>query len=250
MEFSAKYAKIASILALDAGEDMKAAKLLNSLLPKKEAAEDLTRLARAIQGRCCIVYGAGPSLKKDIKAIKAARMHNEKRYVAIAADGAAKALMEDGIVPEIHVTDLDGYPENILEANKKGAITLVHAHGDNMKQLREIVPKLKNPIGTTQLAPFGKLHNFGGFTDGDRCAYLAERFRAGMIILAGMDFGEEIGEYSGTYLPERKKKKLAIGKKLIEELAKDSAIPFLDVTTSSGCLANVTRILAQHLRGL
>jgi len=70
------------------------------------------------------------------------------------------------------------------------------------------VPKLRNPIGTTQLKPFGKLHNFGGFTDGDRAVCLAEHFKAGLIILAGMDFEGEIGEYSGTCNEREEKKKI------------------------------------------
>jgi uncharacterized Rossmann fold enzyme len=250
MDILQEYNLIAEELGLDKDKDREAAQLLNSLLPKKEKGEDATRLERAIKGRYVFVYGAGPTLKQDIKAIKAAYLHREKKYVAIAADGAGKALMEEGIIPEIYVTDLDGYPDNILEANKKGSITVVHAHGDNIKQLKDIVPKLKNAIGTTQLAPFGKLHNFRGFTDGDRGVYLAEHFDAGLIILAGMNFGDVIGEYSGTYQREKKLKKLAIAKRLIEELAGVSDIQMLDISSWDGYLANIPKVSAQHLKGV
>jgi hypothetical protein len=147
MDSLQKYHEIAAELGLSEEKDLEAAKILNSLLPGKEKTEDDTRLERAIKGRYVFVYGAGPTLKQDIKAIKAAYLHREKKYVAIAADGAGKALIEEGIIPEIHVTDLDGYPENILETNKKGAITVVHAHADNVKQMKDLVPKLKKPIG-------------------------------------------------------------------------------------------------------
>ena len=250
MDYLKKYMEIAEELSLDMEKDKEAAQLLNSLLPKKEKSEDATRLERAIKGRYVFVYGAGPTLKQDIKAIKASYLHQEKKYVAIAADGAGKALMEEGIIPEIHVTDLDGYADNILTVNKKGAITVVHAHGDNIKQLKDIVPKLKNAIGTTQLAPFGKLHNFGGFTDGDRGVYLAEHFDAGLIILAGMNFGDVIGEYSGTYQKEKKLKKLAIAKRLIEELAGESDIQMLDISSWDGYLTNIPKVSAQHLKGV
>jgi 2-amino-4-hydroxy-6-hydroxymethyldihydropteridine diphosphokinase len=250
MDILQKYREISEELGLDMDKDKEAAQLLNSLLPKKEKGEDETRLERAIKGRYVFVYGAGPTLKQDIKAIKAAYLHQEKKYVAIAADGAGKALMEEGIVPEIHVTDLDGYPDNILAANNKGAITVVHAHGDNIKQLKEIVPKLKNAIGTTQLAPFGKLHNFGGFTDGDRGVFLAEHFNAGLIILAGMNFEGEIGEYSGTYQREKKFKKLAIAKRLIEELAGESDIQMLDISSGDQYLPNIAKASAQDLKGV
>lgn len=250
MDYLAGYRKISTELGLNEEEDKEAATLLNSLLPKKEKSEDTARLERAIKGRYVFVYGAGPSLKRDIKAIKAAYLHQEKKYVAIAADGAGKALMEEGINPEIHVTDLDGYTDNILAANKKGAITVVHAHADNMKQQKEIVPKLKDPIGTTQLAPFGKLHNFGGFTDGDRGVFLAEHFKAGLIILAGMNYDDDIGEYSGTFQREKKQKKLGIAKRLIEELAGRSDVQMLDVSDTKGYLANIAKISAQHLKGL
>lgn len=250
MDSLQKYHEIAAELGLSEEKDLEAAKILNSLLPGKEKTEDDTRLERAIKGRYVFVYGAGPTLKQDIKAIKAAYLHREKKYVAIAADGAGKALMEEGIIPEIHVTDFDGYPENILETNKKGAITVVHAHADNIKQMKDLVPKLKKPIGTTQVKPFGKLHNFGGFTDGDRCVYLAEHYGAGLIILAGMGFGDAIGEYSGTYVREKKLKKLAIGKRLIEELAGKSDVQMLDVTSSEGYLANIPKVSAEHLKNV
>jgi uncharacterized Rossmann fold enzyme len=88
MDLPQRYREIAEELGLSPEKDKEAAVLLNSLLPKKEKGEDETRLERAIKGRYVFVYGAGPTLKQDIKAIKAAYLHQERKYVAIAADGA------------------------------------------------------------------------------------------------------------------------------------------------------------------
>jgi uncharacterized Rossmann fold enzyme len=97
---------------------------------------------------------------------------------------------------------------------------VIHAHGDNFDKL-EMVSNFKNCIGTTEAKSFGKIHNFGGFTDGDRCVFLAHHFKAKRIILFGMDFGNKIGKYSKTKIASKKIKikKLKRGKKLLEWLA-------------------------------
>ena len=77
---------------------------------------------------------------------------------------------------------------------------IVHSHGDNINRLPYAI-LFKYCLGTTEDKPFGKIKNFGGFTDGDRCVFLANHFGASKIILIGMDFGIHIGRYSkiGTY---------------------------------------------------
>ena len=42
----------------------------------------------------------------------------------------------------------------------------------------KFVKEFANVVGTTQTEEFGKMKNFGGFTDGDRCVFLAEFFNA------------------------------------------------------------------------
>ena len=68
------------------------------------------------------------------------------------------------------------------------------------------------------------MENFGGFTDGDRCVFLAEYFKAKKIVLIGMDFGDKIVKYSKKKVIDRKTKlkKLECGKKLLEWLARKS----------------------------
>ena len=97
---------------------------------------------------------------------------------------------------------------------------VVHAHGDNHDKL-DLVKNFKNCIGTTQTESFGILYNFGGFTDGDRCVFLADSLGARDIILFGMDFGSKIGKFSQTKHADTKikLKKLRWGKKLLEWLA-------------------------------
>ena len=159
------------------------------------------------------------------------RWHSErfrpfKKYqniTKIVADGAVQALIEHKIKPQILVTDLDGDIASIKKIGRTKIPIIIHAHGNNYDKL-DIVSKLQNKIGTTQTEKFGKLENFGGFTDGDRCVFLAENFHAKKIILFGMDFGDKIGKYSKKKVIDRKTKlkKLEYGKKLLEWLAKES----------------------------
>ncbi|AAB86073.1 MULTISPECIES: 6-hydroxymethylpterin diphosphokinase MptE-like protein [Methanothermobacter] len=139
-----------------------------------------------------IVFGAGPSLRSHLKRFRAL----DEPMTVISADGATTALLEEDVLPDIIVTDLDGKMEDIIEANRQGAVVVVHAHGNNLPALRRYLPLLQNIIGTTQSIPHGCLHNFGGFTDGDRAVFLAAALGAGRIVLAGMDFGEVVTRYS------------------------------------------------------
>jgi uncharacterized Rossmann fold enzyme len=238
-----EYEEIAAELNLDKGGDLRAAKLLNGLIEKS----DLTPLD-LIRNSCVVVFGAGPSLTADIEKFKSENLQDE--FVLIAADGAVRALLEMGLTPDIQVTDLDGNLDSIIDARNSGAITVVHAHGDNIEKLRDAVPMLRGVIGTTQTEPFGRLHNFGGFTDGDRAVFLAEHFNAGLIVLAGMDFGSEVGEYSGEYRAEFKLRKLGVGKLLLEELAGKSRVRILNLTERGEKLRGIPRISASDLRAI
>jgi len=195
-------------------EDQNAARLLSELLEGKSL--DLKILTNMTSGKNVIVAGAGPSLEDSI-----AKISSLKQFTVIAADGASQALIENKIRPDIVVTDLDGSHEHLLQADKMGSIMVVHAHGDNVNLMRNLMPKMKNCIGTTQIKPLHNVYNFGGFTDGDRAVFLANEFKARNIVLVGMDFGEKIGRYSKTSVKDAKLKiaKLAIGKELLEWLS-------------------------------
>jgi len=122
-------------------KDEEAAKLLSRLLAGKSS--NISILRKKIEGKDVLVCGNALTLSNDLDRITAGK------YLVIAADGATSTLLEKGIVPDIIVTDLDGYIPDEIKANRKGAILVVHAHGDNMSRL-DNVRNMKGVIGTTQ----------------------------------------------------------------------------------------------------
>lgn len=202
-------------------KDLEAAVLLNDLISKKNLFS-IIELEKMIKGKEVFVFGSGPSLEQTIE--DKFLIFDEK--LKIAADGATSALLRKKILPDIIVTDLDGMIPDQIIANMDGSIVIVHCHGDNIKNLKKYVPKFnENIMGTTQTNPwfYKYLHNFGGFTDGDRAVFLADHFGAKKINLIGFDFDGEIGKYSypDKKDKEQKIKKLKWAKNLIDELNKD-----------------------------
>lgn len=120
---------------------------------------------------------------------------------------AGKAIEKVSLIPSVHVTDLEEPLEKLLELEKRGCILVIHAHGDNMHRIREVVPRLTNFVATTQSEPFDMVYNFGGFTDGDRAVLIAKKFGAKRIVLYGFDFERADGI---------KLKKLRWAKKILE----------------------------------
>lgn len=210
-----KYLEILKEFNYDRSSEIKSAKILDSILKNKF---DVDILEKKIKNKTVFVIGAGPSLIASISYLK-----KFKNITKIVADGATQAMLENGMVPDIIVTDLDGNMESLKKASETGSIMIVHAHGDNIRRLPHAV-SFRYCIGTTEDRPFGKIRNFGGFTDGDRCVFLANHFGASKIIMIGMDFGIHIGKYSkiGIYNKPIKIKKLRKGKSLLEWLASKS----------------------------
>jgi len=193
-------------------KDIESAIKLNSFLKKSNTIQKMIPL---IEGKTVFVIGSGPSLSTAIPRLK-----KYKKSIKIAADSSVKPLVENGIIPDIIITDLDGDESTLKNIAKTKSIFVVHAHGDNIEKL-DLVKKFKNCIGTTQSKPFSKIQNFGGFTDGDRGVFLANHFKAKKIILFGMDFGNKIGKFSNTKKRERQTKlmKLKKGESLLEWLS-------------------------------
>ncbi|HLA22755.1 MAG TPA: 6-hydroxymethylpterin diphosphokinase MptE-like protein [Nitrosopumilaceae archaeon] len=212
-----KYAKILKEFNFSRKEDTESARVLNSILRRRVS---LKKIEKKIRNQTVFVVGAGSSLVSSIHVLK-----KYKNITKIVADGATRALIENKIIPDVVVTDLDSEPEFLKKASKSGAIMVVHSHGDNIEKLH-LASRFRTCIGTTEGRSFGNIHNFGGFTDGDRCVFLARYFKAKKIILFGMDFGPKIGRYSKIRVYDRRTKlrKLRHGKKLLEWLAsKDSS---------------------------
>jgi hypothetical protein len=226
------YDSIVRELGLNRKADQDAAKMLGKLLPEPE----LSGLKNLVHGHECIVFGAGPSLDIDLEKLKRVGCLDK---VLIAADGATSAVLKFRN-PELIVTDLDGNVDDQLDAWRHGSWVAVHAHGDNIGQVRKIVPKLKERvIGTTQVEPSGKLYNFGGFTDGDRAAFMVHELGASKIYLAGMDLGTKIGKHSGDKDLSRKLTKLKICKELLAWLAGELRANIVNLTSHGESIPNV-----------
>ena len=210
-----KYQEILNEFNYNRVREIRSAKILNSFLKTRL---QLNKLERKIKNKTVFVIGAGPSLVSSLPYLK-----KFKKFTKIVADGATQALIENQVIPDIVVTDLDGNIAYLKKASESESIMIVHAHGDNINKLPYAI-SFKYCLGTTEDKPFGKIRNFGGFTDGDRCVFLANHLGASRIILIGMDFGTNIGKYSkeGIYNKDIKLKKLRKGKSLLEWLASQS----------------------------
>ncbi|MEE8167325.1 MAG: 6-hydroxymethylpterin diphosphokinase MptE-like protein [Candidatus Hydrothermarchaeales archaeon] len=209
-EWERFYLEILAEFGFSEEDDVKAAVVLDEIL--KDTSQGL--LEERIRNRRVNVYGAGPSLES---------MKNFPTGVNITADGSTSFLLEKKIIPEVIVTDLDGRLEDLIHANDRGSIIVVHAHGGNIEAIKRHAPKFKNVVGTAQVRPVGKLYNFGGFTDGDRAVFMAEHFKAKEVHLYGMDFHGKTGRYSFSADSEIKRKKLLWAEKLINYLIKQGA---------------------------
>jgi uncharacterized Rossmann fold enzyme len=242
MPWTQQYLEIVRLLDLNMADDARATILIDRMVEKR----NISTLRRIIQGKNVIVYGCGPSLEDDVYKIHEAGLHS--KLVNVAVDGSVKALLGYNIVPQINVTDLDGDIKSILKANHYGCVTIIHAHGDNINALIKYVPLFKGVVyATTQSDPTGRVHNFGGFTDGDRAVHIADHFNPRIIALAGMDFGNVVGVYSGIYNKIRKPWKLRIGRELIERLAKSSKTPMFNITSGGEYIKGVDKITVHKL---
>jgi len=235
-----KYQEILDDFNYDKSREVKSAIILNSIISSKFS----TKLLEAkIRNKIVFVVGAGPSLSSALPYLK-----KYKNITKIVADGATRALIENAIKADIVITDLDGNLEYLRRAADSGSIMVVHGHGDNIRRLPYAI-LFRRCLGTTEEKPFGNIKNFGGFTDGDRCVFLARHFRAKKIILFGMDFGKKIGMYSkeGRYNKSIKLKKLRWGKSLLEWLAsKDNS----DLYTTSLSIRGFRKIRFECLERL
>jgi uncharacterized Rossmann fold enzyme len=171
---------------------------------------DIDALKKLIHGNVVLVIGNGPDF--DVQIVKWKHFEDA---VVIAADSVVSKLYKLGVVPNIITTDLDGDLVAIKKCIQKGALAIIHAHGDNIKNLskvEEIVGE-HSFITTTQCAPFDTIHNFGGFTDGDRAAFIAKEFFCMDLYLYNFNFDTPVISEGKDY--EIKKRKLKWAKYLI-----------------------------------
>jgi uncharacterized Rossmann fold enzyme len=177
-EWEPHYLQILDYFGFSREDDEKAARVLAGLLTR----DDLPRLSTLCRGAEITVCGNAPTLKHELASV---------RGTVFAADAASEVLLDHGIRPAAVFTDLDGATDRYLEMNREGTVMVVHAHGDNIPLLRHWVPRFPGPlVGTTQSSPLPHVHNFGGFTDGDRAVFAADALGASEIRLAGFDCGD------------------------------------------------------------
>jgi hypothetical protein len=196
------YCEILAYFGFDRAGDEKAARVLASLMSR----DNLLSLAALTCDNPVTVCGNAPCLKDEL-----GKIHG----VVFAADAAADVLDVHGIRPDAVFTDLDGASDRLLELNESGTIVVVHAHGDNIPLLKHWVPRFKGPlVATTQSNPLPHVHNFGGFSDGDRAVFTADELGAERIMLIGFDLDDkDVGPV--------KRKKLFWARKLLALLGYD-----------------------------
>jgi uncharacterized Rossmann fold enzyme len=178
-EWEPHYLRILDYFGFDRAQDEEAARLLASLVPR----DDLPLLAALCRGRHVTVCGNAPCLKDELGQIRGS---------VFAADAAAEVLDDHGIRPDTIFSDLDGATDRFIGMNRSGTIIVIHAHGDNMPLLRYWVPRFPGQVvATTQAAPLPHVHNFGGFTDGDRAVFAADELGAEGITIIGFDLDDK-----------------------------------------------------------
>jgi uncharacterized Rossmann fold enzyme len=174
-EWEPLYHEICEYFSFDPAQDQLAAETAAGLT----AADSNELLVQLIRGKPVTVCGNAPCLGSELDRLDG---------VIIAADAAAAVLLSAGFRPDVIVTDLDGIDEYAVDLNRSGTILVVHAHGDNIPGIRSWIPRFSGPIVlTTQGRPFANVHNYGGFSDGDRAVFMAKECGASVIAILGFD---------------------------------------------------------------
>jgi uncharacterized Rossmann fold enzyme len=131
------------------------------------------------------IVGAAPSLPSAVDRVAGADR-------VFAASTAADVLSDTGYDLDLLVTDLDKNPETARDLTHEGVPVAAHAHGDNRELVEEWVPQYDPDyvLATTQASPVETVYNFGGFTDGDRAAFIADALGAARLRFVGWDFDD------------------------------------------------------------
>lgn len=182
MEFAAWepiYESIVADFGYDPAGDRRARDRLHELVEPF----DFDRLD--FQTQSVSVAGGSDTLEAELDQVRATDR-------VIAVSGAAAVLEDAGIEPDLVVTDLDKTPERAVELSRQGVPVAAHAHGDNRQAVEEYLPQFDAQFvfGTTQVEPTDRVYNVGGFTDGDRAAFLADHLGAGRLAFPGWRFDD------------------------------------------------------------
>ncbi|KAB1188230.1 MULTISPECIES: 6-hydroxymethylpterin diphosphokinase MptE-like protein [Haloferax] len=199
-EWEPVYTQILDSFGFDRAGDEAARDVLASLVTPF----DRSRLAW--DGQTVAICGAAPSLADELSLL-------DDADVVVAASTAADVVRDAGYDLDMMVTDLDKNPETAVELTASGIPVAAAAHGDNVPAIREWVPQFESEhvLGTTQAAPVGPVVNWGGFTDGDRAAFIADELGAESLVFVGWDFDDPA-------VDEMKAHKLAWAERLVRWL--------------------------------
>ncbi len=199
-EWESLYAAILDDFGFSRSEDEASARLLKTLMQNADLVDDDDiRLTASV-----LVFGPASPSFGDIGG-----------RTVISAGSATSVLMEGGILPDIVVTDLDGDIQCQIEASRRGAVTFLHAHGDNTDLIMEHAKDFTGPVVlTTQSRPDNVIRNYGGFTDGDRAVCTAFALGAEEVELRGFDYSFPVTKDGSD--PEVKMKKLKWARRIIE----------------------------------
>jgi uncharacterized Rossmann fold enzyme len=199
-EWEPVYRAILTDFGYDRAADERARDRLAALL-SDAATVDLEDVS--FEEQTVAIAGAGPNLEDELAEARRAD-------AVVAASSAAVVLADAGVAIDLVVTDLDGAPDRVRALAGRGTRLAVHAHGDNVAGLNAYVPQFGDDVvvPTTQAAPSAPVLNTGGFTDGDRAAFLADHCGAAALTFPGWDFADPT-------LDREKARKLAWAERLL-----------------------------------
>jgi uncharacterized Rossmann fold enzyme len=182
-EWEPVYERLLAALGYDRAGDERARDRLAELTDPF----DLRRLRERLGGATVAIAGGAPTLA-DPGQLALAR----EADAVLAASVAADVCRRNGIAVDCMVTDLDKNPDTARGLTHEGVPVAVHAHGDNVALVESVVPDCdsRQVLPTTQAAPAGSVRNFGGFTDGDRAAFLADHLGAAELRFPGWDLDD------------------------------------------------------------
>ena len=193
MEFSEWEPVYEAILA-DFGFDRAADEHARDLATRFATPVDFDALAADVGvagGGTAAIVGAAPSLSGEL-----ASFDPETVDAVFAASTAGDTLRDVDLPVDCLVTDLDKNPMTAARLTQRGIPVAAHAHGDNLELIRRFLPEFDaaSTLVTTQAEPVDAVYNFGGFTDGDRAAFLADALGAGELRFLGWEFDDpEVG---------------------------------------------------------
>ncbi|WP_227131124.1 6-hydroxymethylpterin diphosphokinase MptE-like protein [Halorubellus salinus] len=213
--FEPAYEAVLADFGFDRASDEHARDVLADLAPRGV----LAAFEAVLGGRDVAVVAPGPSLAADLDAVAAAADDTEGAVLAVSS--AAPVLREHDVAVDAYVTDLDADPELAPVLTAEGVPSAVHAHGDNVPVVRDLMPECdrEHVLGTTQAAPRpdAGVVNVGGFTDGDRAAFLADHVGARSLSFPGWDLDDDA-------VGPMKAKKLAWARRLLAWLERDRSV--------------------------